>query len=111
MKIITRTLLGISLPALLLATGSSYAAASLQSVDSAVQASGKSTLRLQFDSKVGIPKSFIMKQNMLNHAIALCPSANTMAVTTSSTMHSRAVRKDGMSHLTANGKRWKKPLG
>ncbi|MGK0271013.1 MAG: type IV pilus assembly protein PilQ [Cocleimonas sp.] len=62
MKIITRTLLGISLPALLLATGSSYAAASLQSVDSAVQASGKSTLRLQFDSKVGIPKSFIMKQ-------------------------------------------------
>jgi len=62
MKIITRTLLGISLPALLLATGSSYAAASLQSVDSAIQASGKSTLRLQFDSKVGIPKSFIMKQ-------------------------------------------------
>ena len=62
MKIITRTLLGISLPALLLATGSSYAAASLQSVDSAVQASGKSTLRLQFDSKVDIPKSFIMKQ-------------------------------------------------
>ena len=62
MKIITRTLLGISLPALLLATGSSYAAASLQSVDSAVQASGKSTLRLHFDSKVGIPKSFIMKQ-------------------------------------------------
>ena len=62
MKIITRTLLGISLPALLLATGSSYAAARLQSVDSAVQASGKTTLRLQFDSKVGIPKSFIMKQ-------------------------------------------------
>jgi len=62
MKIITRTLLGISLPALLLATGSSYAAASLQSVDSAVQASGKSTLRLHFDSKVGIPQSFIMKQ-------------------------------------------------
>ncbi len=62
MKIITRTLLGLSLPALLLATGSSYAAARLQSVDSAVQASGKSTLRLQFDSKVGIPQSFIMKQ-------------------------------------------------
>ena len=62
MKIITRTLLGLSLPALLLATGSSYAAARLQSVDSAVQASGKSTLRLQFDSKVGVPQSFIMKQ-------------------------------------------------
>ena len=62
MKIITRTLLGISLPALLLATGSSYATARLQSVDSAVQASGKSTLRLQFDSKVSVPQSFIMKQ-------------------------------------------------
>ena len=62
MKIITRTLLSLSLPALLLATGSSYAAARLQSVDSAVQASGKSTLRLKFDSKVGVPKSFIMKQ-------------------------------------------------
>ena len=62
MKIITRTLLGISLPALLLATGSSYAAARLQSVDSAIQSSGKSTLRLHFDSKVGIPKSFLMKQ-------------------------------------------------
>jgi len=62
MKIITRTLLGLSLPALLLATGSSYAAASLQSVDTAIQSSGKSTLRLHFDSKVGVPKSFIMKQ-------------------------------------------------
>ncbi|KAG1660464.1 Fimbrial assembly protein PilQ [Nymphon striatum] len=62
MKIITRTLLGLSLPALLLATGSSYATARLQSVDSAIQSSGKSSLRLHFDSKVGIPKSFIMKQ-------------------------------------------------
>jgi type IV pilus assembly protein PilQ len=62
MKIITRTLLGLSLPALLLATGSSYATARLQSVDSAIQSSGKSTLRLKFDSKVGIPKSFLMKQ-------------------------------------------------
>jgi len=63
MKISSRTLLlGLSLPALLLATGSSYATARLQSVDSAVQASGKSTLRLHFDSKVGMPKSFIMKQ-------------------------------------------------
>ncbi len=55
-------LLGLSLPALLLATGSSYATARLQSVDSAMQASGKSSLRLHFDSKVGMPKSFIMKQ-------------------------------------------------
>ncbi|PID33812.1 MAG: pilus assembly protein PilQ [Thiotrichales bacterium] len=62
MKIITRTLLGLSLPALLLATGSSYATARLQSVDSAIQSSGKSSLRLHFDSKVGLPKSFIMKQ-------------------------------------------------
>jgi hypothetical protein len=62
MKIITRTLLGLSLPALLLATGSSYATARLQSVDSAIQSSGKSSLRLHFDSKVGIPKSFLMKQ-------------------------------------------------
>lgn len=61
MKIITRTLLGLSLPALLLATGSSYAAASLQSVDSSIQSSGESTLRLHFDSKVGIPKSFVMQ--------------------------------------------------
>jgi type IV pilus assembly protein PilQ len=62
MKIITRTLLSLSVPALLLATGSSYAAASLQSVDTAIQSSGKSTLRLHFDSKVGIPTSFVMKQ-------------------------------------------------
>ena len=62
MKIITRTLLGLSLPALLLATGSSYATARLQSVDSTIQSSGKSSLRLHFDSKVGIPKSFLMKQ-------------------------------------------------
>lgn len=62
MKIITRTVLSLSLPALLLATGSSYAAAKLQSVDSSIQPSGKSTLRLQFDSKVDIPKSFVMKQ-------------------------------------------------
>lgn len=61
MKIITRTLLGLSLPALLLATGSSYATARLQNVDSSIQSSGKSTLRLHFDSKVGMPKSFVMK--------------------------------------------------
>jgi len=60
MKIITRTLLGLSLPALLLATGSTYAEARLQSIDSAVQ-SGKTTLRLHFDSKVGMPKSFAMR--------------------------------------------------
>ena len=60
MKIITRTLLGLSLPALLLATGSTYAEARLQSVDSTVQA-GKTTLRLQFDSKVAMPKSFAMR--------------------------------------------------
>ncbi len=62
MKIITRTLLGLSLPALLLATGSSYATARLQTVDTAMQASGKSILRLRFDSKVSMPKSFTMKQ-------------------------------------------------
>jgi len=62
MKIISRTMLGLSLPALLLATGSAYATARLQNVDSAMQASGKSTLRLHFDSKVSMPKSFIMKQ-------------------------------------------------
>jgi len=62
MKIISRTMLGLSLPALLLATGSAYATARLQNIDSAMQASGKSTLRLHFDSKVGMPKSFIMKQ-------------------------------------------------
>ena len=60
MKIITRTLLAISLPALLLATGNSYAA-SLQNVESVIQPSGKSALRLHFDSKVGMPKSFAMK--------------------------------------------------
>lgn len=58
----SRTLLALSLPALLLATGSAYATARLQNVDSVVQASGKSTLRLHFDSKIGMPKSFIMKQ-------------------------------------------------
>ncbi len=62
MKIITRTMLVLSLPALLLATGSSYATARLQNVDTAMQGSGKSTLRLSFDSKVGMPKSFTMKQ-------------------------------------------------
>jgi len=62
MKIISRTMLGLSLPALLLATGSAYATARLQTIDSAMQASGKSTLRLHFDSKVAMPKSFIMKQ-------------------------------------------------
>ncbi len=62
MKIITRTLLGLSLPALLLATGSSYAAARLQNVDTSLQTSGKSTLILHFDSKIGMPKSFTMRQ-------------------------------------------------
>ena len=62
MKIITRTLLGLSLPALLLATGSSYATARLQTVDTAMQSSGKSTLRLHFDSKVSMPKSFTMEE-------------------------------------------------
>ncbi len=62
MKIITRTMLVLSLPALLLATGSSYATARLQNVDAAMQTSGKSTLRLHFDSKVGMPKSFTMQQ-------------------------------------------------
>jgi type IV pilus assembly protein PilQ len=62
MKIITRTLLGLSLPALLLATGSSYATARLQTVDTAMQSSGKSSLRLHFDSKVSMPKSFTMQQ-------------------------------------------------
>jgi len=62
MKIITRTLLGLSLPALLLATGSSYATARLQTVDTVMQSSGKSTLRLHFDSKVSMPKSFTMQQ-------------------------------------------------
>jgi len=61
MKIITRTMLVLSLPALLLATGSSYATARLQNVDAAMQASGKSTLRLHFDSKVSMPKSFTMQ--------------------------------------------------
>ena len=62
MKTISRTLLALSLPALLLATSSAYATARLQNVDSAIQASGKSILRLHFDSKVNMPKSFIMKQ-------------------------------------------------
>jgi len=62
MKIITRTMLTLSLPALLLATGSSYAAARLQNVDTAMQSSGKSSLRLHFDSKVSMPKSFTMQQ-------------------------------------------------
>lgn len=62
MKIMTRTLVILSLPALMFATGSSYAAAQLQTVDSVVQASGKSALRLHFDSSVGVPKSFTMKQ-------------------------------------------------
>ncbi len=59
MKIMTRTLVILSLPALMLATSSSFAAAQLQKVD---QASGASTLRLHFDSSVGRPKSFVMKQ-------------------------------------------------
>ncbi len=59
MKKMTHTLAILSLPALLLATGSSFAAAQLQKVD---QASGASTLRLHFDSSVGRPKSFVMKQ-------------------------------------------------
>ena len=62
MKIMTRTLVILSLPALMFATGSSYAASQLQTVDSVVQASGKSALKLHFDSAVGLPKSFTMKQ-------------------------------------------------
>jgi len=62
MKIMIKTLLALSLPALLLVTGTSYAAASLQGIDAAVQASGKSTLRLKFDSKVEVPQSFVMQQ-------------------------------------------------
>lgn len=62
MKIMTRTLVILSLPALMFATGSSYAASQLQTVDSVVQSSGKSALRLHFDSAVGLPKSFTMKQ-------------------------------------------------
>ncbi len=62
MKIITRTLLSLSLPALLLATGGSYAT-TLQNVESMTQPSGKSALRLHFDSKVSMPKSFILKQS------------------------------------------------
>ena len=62
MKIMTRTLVILSLPALMFATGSSYAASQLQTVDSVVQASGKSALRLHFDRAVGLPKSFTMKQ-------------------------------------------------
>ncbi len=62
MKIMTRTLVILSLPALMFATGSSYAASQLQTVDSVVQASGKSALKLHFDKAVGLPKSFTMKQ-------------------------------------------------
>lgn len=90
MKIISRTLLSLSLPALLLATGSSYATARLQTVDSAVQSSGKSTLRLHFDSKVGLPKSFIMKQPA---SIVLdFPDASTAMGKRSKQLNSRSVK-------------------
>ena len=90
MKIISRTLLGLSLPALLLATGSSYAAARLQNVDSAMQSSGKSTLTLHFDSKVGMPKSFTMK-----HPAGIVldfPDAKTAMKRRSKQLNSRSVK-------------------
>ena len=90
MKIITRTLVGLSLPALLLATGSSYATARLQNVDSAIQSSGKSTLRLHFDSKIGMPKSFIMK-----HPAGIVldfPDAKTVMSRRSKQVNSRSVK-------------------
>jgi len=79
MKIITRTLLSLSLPALLLATGSSYATARLQNVDTAMQASGKSSLRLHFDSKVSMPKSFTM-QHPANIVLDFPDTATAMKV-------------------------------
>ena len=59
MKIIIKTLLGLSLSVLLVNV--SYAA-SLQSIDSSVHSSGKSTLRLNFDSRVAIPQTFELQQ-------------------------------------------------
>jgi len=91
MKIISRTMLGLSLPALLLATGSAYATARLQNVDSAMQASGKSTLRLHFDSKVGMPKSFIMKQPA-SIVLDFSDAATAMRVR-SKKLNSRSVKK------------------
>ena len=90
MKIISRTLLSLSLPALLLATGSTYATARLQTVDSAVQSSGKSTLRLHFDSKIGMPKSFVLQQPA---SIVLdFPDASTAMGRRSKQINSRSVK-------------------
>ena len=90
MKIITRTLLGLSLPALLLATGSSYAAASLQNVDTTIQPSGKSVLRLHFDSKVGMPKSFVMQQS--SSIVLDFPGAATAMSKRSKNLNSKTVK-------------------
>ena len=90
MKIITRTLLGLSLPALLLATGSSYAAARLQNVDTTIQPSGKSVLRLHFDSKVGMPKSFVMKQS--SSIVLDFPGAATAMSKRSKYLNSKSVK-------------------
>ena len=91
MRIITRTLLGLSLPALLLATGSSYAAARLQNVDSTMLPSGQSALRLHFDSKVGLPQTFIMKQPA---GIVLdFPDATTAMGKRSKALNARSVKK------------------
>ena len=90
MKIITRTLLGLSLPALLLATGSTYAEARLKSVDSAVQASGKTTLRLHFDSKVGMPKSFAM--NGRKSIVLDFPGADSSMLKRSKTFNSKSLK-------------------
>ncbi len=90
MKIISRTLLSLSLPALLLATGSAYATARLQTVESSVQSSGKTALRLHFDSKVSMPKSFTMKQPA---SIVLdFPDAATAMGKRSKQLNSRSVK-------------------
>ena len=89
MKIITRTLLSLSLPALMLATGSSYAA-SLQNVDSSIQPSGKSVLRLHFDSKVGMPKSFVMKY--ASSLVLDFPGADTSMSRRSKQLNSKTVK-------------------
>ncbi len=90
MKIITRTLLGLSLPALLLATGSTYAEARLQSIDSAVQAAGKTTLRLHFDSKVKMPKSFAMRGG--KSIVLDFPGANSSILKRSKRFNSRSLK-------------------
>jgi len=89
MKIITRTLLGLSLPALLLATGSTYAEARLQSIDSAVQA-GKTTLRLHFDSKVRMPKSFAMRGG--KSIVLDFPGANSSILKRSKRFNTRSLK-------------------